>query len=417
MYAFGLSLFSTSASVFSLINPSVTVSVNEKKFIESALLSELRVDGRRPFDYRKLYIIFGRDAHGVMMAKEMSIKAEEKNINDGEEAEGSVKTSISMRSFPPVSASSEDVPAVAYNMDGIRNKTEQPWRLVLKGDKIEMSANALGLTMESNGIRILEPFDTSVKFSNASGKTNIHVAVSDIFMNFSFSTLQLFLTVEEDILKFLRMTSRKITVSCSEFDKLGTFQSAHNNQTYAFWRPHAPPGFAILGDYMTATDKPPSKGVLAVNTRYVKIKKPEAFKLVWPPSDSQGAGNLELVPEDGEESCSIWFPVAPKGYVALGCVVSPGKTQPSLSSAFCIHASLVHSLIGGFCASPVNFHAKDGSGYKFLGDHVLQLDKLNPQVASRMVSAFSRWKRYDDTRQNLAKAGVKKLADVHFSLI
>ncbi|CAA0812156.1 Peptidase M1 family protein [Striga hermonthica] len=64
----------------------------------------------------------------------------------------------------------------------------------------------------------------------------------------------------------------------------------------------------------------------------------------------------------------------------------------------------VYSLIGGFCGSPVNFHAKDGSGYKFLGEMVVQLDKLNPQVASRMVSAFSRWKRYDETRQNLAKA-------------
>ncbi|CAH1419567.1 unnamed protein product [Lactuca virosa] len=61
MYAFGLSLVSTSSSVFSLINPSVTVSMNDKKFIESALLSDLRVDGRRPFDYRKLSIIFGRE--------------------------------------------------------------------------------------------------------------------------------------------------------------------------------------------------------------------------------------------------------------------------------------------------------------------------------------------------------------------
>ncbi|CAI9271205.1 unnamed protein product [Lactuca saligna] len=103
-----------------------------------------------------------------------------------------------------------------------------------------MSANALGLTMESNEIRILEPFDTSIKFSTASGKKNIYVAVSDIFMNFSFSTLQLFLAVEEDILRFLRMTSRKMMVSCSDFDKLDTFQSTHNNQTYAFWRPHAP---------------------------------------------------------------------------------------------------------------------------------------------------------------------------------
>ncbi|KAL4331811.1 hypothetical protein GQ457_07G008750 [Hibiscus cannabinus] len=63
----------------------------------------------------------------------------------------------------------------------------------------------------------------------------------------------------------------------------------------------------------------------------------------------------------------------------------------------------VYSLIGGFCGSPVNFHAKDGSGYKFLGEIVLQLDKINPRVASRMVSAFSRWKRYDESRQKLTK--------------
>ncbi|KAI0513948.1 hypothetical protein KFK09_009980 [Dendrobium nobile] len=69
----------------------------------------------------------------------------------------------------------------------------------------------------------------------------------------------------------------------------------------------------------------------------------------------------------------------------------------------------VYSLIGGFCGSPVNFHAKDGSGYKFLGDIVLQLDKLNPQVASRMVSAFSRWRRYDEGRQALAKAQLEKI--------
>ncbi|CAL5183730.1 unnamed protein product [Lathyrus oleraceus] len=37
------------------------LTVNEKKFIESALLSELRVDGRGPLDYRKLNIKFGKD--------------------------------------------------------------------------------------------------------------------------------------------------------------------------------------------------------------------------------------------------------------------------------------------------------------------------------------------------------------------
>ncbi|KAI9401268.1 hypothetical protein POPTR_001G102126v4 [Populus trichocarpa] len=73
----------------------------------------------------------------------------------------------------------------------------------------------------------------------------------------------------------------------------------------------------------------------------------------------------------------------------------------------------VYSLIGGFCSSLVNFHAKDGSGYKFLGEIVVQLDKINPQVASRMVSAFSRWKRYDETRQNLAKAQLEMIVSAN----
>ncbi|XP_043690017.1 exosome complex component RRP45A-like isoform X2 [Telopea speciosissima] len=37
------------------------MTVNEKKFIENALLSDLRVDGRRPFDYRHLTVSFGRE--------------------------------------------------------------------------------------------------------------------------------------------------------------------------------------------------------------------------------------------------------------------------------------------------------------------------------------------------------------------
>lgn len=95
----------------------------------------------------------------------------------------------------------------------------------MKGDAVEMNASALGFTMESNGIRILEPFDTFLKYSNASGKTNIHATVSDIFMNFSFSILRLFIAVEDDILAFLRKTSNQMTVLCSEFDKIGTIKS------------------------------------------------------------------------------------------------------------------------------------------------------------------------------------------------
>lgn len=221
-------------------------------------------------------------------------------------------------------------------------------RLVLKGETVEMTANALGFTMESNGIRILEPFDVSIKFSNASGKTNIHLAVSNIFVNLSFSILRLFIAVEEDILAFLRRTSKKMTVVCAEFDKVGTIENPYSDQMYAFWRPRAPPGFAVVGDYLTPLDKPPTKGVLAVNTSFAKVKRPLSFKLIWPPadfSDSHGVKDQNIVSDCADSkadiSCSIWLPEAPKGYVALGCVASQGIAQPPLTSAFCVLASLV----------------------------------------------------------------------------
>lgn len=32
-----------------------------------------------------------------------------------------------------------------------------------------------------------------------------------------------------------------------------------------------------------------------------------------------------------------------------------------------------------------NFHAKTGDGYEFIGDSVIELDALNPQVAARLA--------------------------------
>lgn len=96
-------------------------------------------------------------------------------------------------------------------------------------------------------------------------------------------------------------------------------------------------------------DKPPTKGVVVVNLNYVRVKRPVSFKLIFQPSDptdvhNKDKGKVDSLPNgtfhDGE-SCSIWFPIAPKGYVALGCVVSAGRTQPPLSSVFCISTSLV----------------------------------------------------------------------------
>jgi aminopeptidase N len=73
----------------------------------------------------------------------------------------------------------------------------------------------------------------------------------------------------------------------------------------------------------------------------------------------------------------------------------------------------VRSLIGAFChANPVRFHASDGSGYTFLTTQVEQLNALNPQMAARLVGAFTRWRRYDAKRQALMQTQLEHILQI-----
>ena len=72
----------------------------------------------------------------------------------------------------------------------------------------------------------------------------------------------------------------------------------------------------------------------------------------------------------------------------------------------------VRALIGQFCRNnPVNFHKKDGSGYRFLAEQILILNKLNPQLAARMLGAFNSWRQYDEDRQALMKQVLTSIAE------
>ncbi len=54
----------------------------------------------------------------------------------------------------------------------------------------------------------------------------------------------------------------------------------------------------------------------------------------------------------------------------------------------------VRAVLGGLAANTNTFHAIDGSGYQFMADQIVQLDRRNPITASRMVKVFSRWKYF-----------------------
>jgi len=70
----------------------------------------------------------------------------------------------------------------------------------------------------------------------------------------------------------------------------------------------------------------------------------------------------------------------------------------------------VRSLIGAFCAQNfTGFHNKSGDGYEFLADQVIALDALNPQVASRLLTPLTRWKKFDSKRQALMQAQLLRI--------
>jgi len=71
----------------------------------------------------------------------------------------------------------------------------------------------------------------------------------------------------------------------------------------------------------------------------------------------------------------------------------------------------VRALIGSFGqGNPVRFHDPGGEGYVFLADVVLELDPVNPQIAARLVSPFTLWKRYEGKRRGLMKAQLERIA-------
>ena len=72
----------------------------------------------------------------------------------------------------------------------------------------------------------------------------------------------------------------------------------------------------------------------------------------------------------------------------------------------------VRSLYGVFAMNnPTGFHRRDGKGYALVGEAVRVLDGSNPQVAARLVSAFSQWRRFDGQRQTQMQEQLKKLSN------
>ncbi|MGI9422506.1 MAG: aminopeptidase N [Hyphomicrobiaceae bacterium] len=71
----------------------------------------------------------------------------------------------------------------------------------------------------------------------------------------------------------------------------------------------------------------------------------------------------------------------------------------------------VRALIGSFAMqNPSQFNRSDGLGYDFVAKQVLALDRINPQIAARMLNAFRSWRSMDPSRRGRAKAALVKIS-------
>jgi aminopeptidase N len=70
----------------------------------------------------------------------------------------------------------------------------------------------------------------------------------------------------------------------------------------------------------------------------------------------------------------------------------------------------LRSLAGTFGANHWAFHSADGRGYAFLADMIIAADKLNPQVAARMVPPLGRWRRLEPKRSAMMREALERIA-------
>jgi aminopeptidase N len=72
----------------------------------------------------------------------------------------------------------------------------------------------------------------------------------------------------------------------------------------------------------------------------------------------------------------------------------------------------VRSLYSVFAISnPVKFHDPSGKGYAILRDAIIELNAINPQIASRLVTPLREWKRYTPALQTLMKDALQAILD------
>ena len=71
--------------------------------------------------------------------------------------------------------------------------------------------------------------------------------------------------------------------------------------------------------------------------------------------------------------------------------------------------NLVRSLIGVFARNYKCFHAKNAKGYSFVADKIIEIDKINAQMASGLCGAFKIYEKMNKVNKELMKSELERI--------
>ena len=72
----------------------------------------------------------------------------------------------------------------------------------------------------------------------------------------------------------------------------------------------------------------------------------------------------------------------------------------------------LRSLIGAFIQNLPAFHAADGSGYAYVAEKIIEIDRYNKEVAAKFAKAFDLYPRLDENRRALMREHLKCILSV-----
>jgi aminopeptidase N len=103
-------------------------------------------------------------------------------------------------------------------------------------------------------------------------------------------------------------------------------------------------------------------------------------------------------------------PVSADGH-ATGAAFSRAKALLQHPDFSLRNPNRMRSLLGTlFSANPAAFHRRDAAGYVLWADKLLEIDAINPQVASRLARVLDRWALLAEPYRSAAFEAISRVA-------